>query len=288
MKEIREAKDEAKKTGSTVAERINVLGTRNILELVKECKIQKVVLTSTMAVYSDTKSKMMNEKTLYRGPWNSEYEHTMWKAQFEVAAPMMEKGLPLVILQPGLLYGPGDSGYVHQLLYNHLRRKLNTPQDNLIKSYPKKTTYCWSYVDDVADAHIAAMNKGAVGQNYLLCGPAHSVANMLEMVHKITGLPAPKRGIAPGILKLEAAIMKAVGSVIPVSENYSFEALRSIAGTTSLGSSDKAQAELGYTPRSLYDGLRHTLYYELNELGLIEHDRSEDDITVLELEPGGL
>lgn len=286
VKEVRDARAEAKQKGMTLAERINIEGTRNVLEMVKELKIPRAVYTSTMAVYSDTHSKMMHENTRYRGPWNSEYEQTMWKAQFEVAAPMMEKGLPLIILQPGLMYGPGDAGYVHELLFNYLRRGLKTPQDHLLKSYPTKTTYCWSHVDDVADAHIAAMNRGATGENYLLTGPAHSVAHMLEQVNTITGIPLPKYRIAPIVLKVEAQIMRVIGALIAVSENYSYEALKSIAGTTSLGSNEKAKADLGFQPRSLHDGLRHTLYYEMSQLGLILHDHTEDEVKVLELEAG--
>lgn len=285
MQEVREARAEAKQKGMTIAERINIEGTRNVLEMVKELKLPKAVFTSTMAVYSDTKSKMMHENSRYRGPWNSEYEKTMWKAQFEVAVPMMEKGLPLVILQPGLMYGPGDGGYVHELLYNYLRRGLKTPQDHLLRSYPTKTTYCWSHVDDVADAHIAAMNRGATGQNYLLTGPAHSVANVLEQLQKITRIPLPKRRLAPVVLKIEAQLMRILGALIPVSENYSYEALKSIAGTTSLGSSEKAAMDLGFHPRSLHDGIRHTLYYEMSQLGMISHEHTDEEVKVMDLEP---
>ncbi len=285
MQDLREARVEAKQKGMSLAERINVEGTRNVLEMVKELKIPRVVFTSTMAVYSDTNSKMMYENTRYRGPWISEYEQTMWEAQFEVAAPMMEKGLPLIILQPGLMYGPGDSGYVHYLLSNFLRRGLSTPQDYILRSYPKKTTYCWTHVDDVADAHIVAMNRGRTGQNYLLTGPAHSVAHVLEQVHNITRIPLPKRSLSPGLLKAEAMFMRIVGAMVPVAENYSYEALMSIAGTTSLGSCEKAKAELGFHPRSLHEGIRHTLYYEMTQLGMIEHDHADDDVKVLELEP---
>jgi nucleoside-diphosphate-sugar epimerase len=285
MKELREARAEAKQKGMTLAERINIEGTRNVLEMVKEYKIPKAVFTSTMGVYGDTKSKLMHENSRFKGPWNSEYESTMWKAHFEVAVPMIEKGLPLVILQPGLMYGPGDSGYVHELMYNYLRRTLKTPQDHLLRSYPAKTTYCWSHVDDVADAHITAMKKGSIGENYLLCGPAHSVAHVMEQLHKITGIKLPRYRMAPGVLKAEAAVMRAVGAIVPVSENYSYEALKSIAGTTSLGSSEKARIELGFEPRSLHEGLRQTLYYELTQLGLIEYEHTEDEVTVLEMEP---
>ncbi len=288
VKELREARDEAKQSGMTVAERINVEGTRNVLELVKERKIRKAVFTSTLSVFGDTRGRFVNEKTICKGPWNSEYEKTMWRAQFEVAIPMMQKGLPLVVLQPGLVYGPSDTGYVHYLIYNHIRRMLKNPQDGLIRSYPAGTGYSWTYIDDVADAHIAAMQHGKVGETYILAGPAHSVASMFEMIEKITGLAKPRFCMKPAVLKINSAFMQMIGAFVPLSEQFSAEAIRSIAGTTCLGGSDKAAAELGFSAIPLYQGLKRTLYYEMSELGLIIHEQADGDIEVVEAEVDSL
>ena len=97
-------------------ERINVQGTRNVLELMRELEIPKGVYTSTLAVFSDTHGRMVDETYRYDGPHLSEYDRTKWVAHYEVADPMIAQGLPLVIVQPGLIYGPGDTSSVRTTL----------------------------------------------------------------------------------------------------------------------------------------------------------------------------
>src|SRR5579884_4023999 len=93
-------------------ERINVLGTRNVLEVMRELGIPKGVYTSTLAVFSDTRGRLVDETYQYTGKHLSEYDRTKWVAHYEVAEPMIARGLPLVIVQPGLVYGPGDTSGV--------------------------------------------------------------------------------------------------------------------------------------------------------------------------------
>ncbi|HZG65964.1 MAG TPA: NAD-dependent epimerase/dehydratase family protein, partial [Herpetosiphonaceae bacterium] len=116
------------------AERINVGGTRNVLELMEELAIPKGVYTSTLAVFSDTHGHVPDETYRHYGPWLSEYDRTKWMAHYQVAEPMMAAGLPLVIVQPGMVYGPGDTGVTHTLLTSYLQRKLPVA--------PRGTAYC--------------------------------------------------------------------------------------------------------------------------------------------------
>src|SRR5260221_411750 len=131
------------------AETINVGGTRNVLEMMKELGIPRGVYTSTLTVFSDTRGQMVDESYQYTGTsFLSEYDRTKWKAHYEVARPLMQAGLPLVIVQPGLVYGPGDTSVVHEAWVNYLRGKLPMT--------PSGSTYCWGYVDDTAHGHILA------------------------------------------------------------------------------------------------------------------------------------
>ncbi len=77
-------------------QKINVDGTRNVLELMKELGIPKGVYTSTVAVFSDTHGQIPDETYRYDGPHLSEYDRTKWLAHYEVADPMIKAGLPLV------------------------------------------------------------------------------------------------------------------------------------------------------------------------------------------------
>src|SRR6266545_2484144 len=104
-------------------EQINILGTRNVLELMQELRIPRGVYTSTLAVNSDTHGKLVDETYRYDGPHLSEYDRTKWAAH-QVAEQFIASGLPLVVVMPGLTYGPDDASSVHTTLIQYLQRKL--------------------------------------------------------------------------------------------------------------------------------------------------------------------
>ena len=240
---------------------INVNGTRNVLELMKEFNIPKGVYTSTLAVNSDTHGKVVDESYRHEndGKWVSEYDRTKWLAHYTVAEPMVKGGLPLVTVMPGLVYGPGDTSSVHTTFMQYLQRKL--------PMVPNETTYCWAHVDDIARGHILAMEKGNTGESYIIAGPVYRVVDVLAMAEKMTGIPAPKMHPSLGMMRAMASVMGVVEKVVSVPETYSAENLRVVAATY-LGSNEKAKRELGYTLRPIEEGLRETLSYEMQQLGM--------------------
>ena len=245
---------------STAAALTNVQGTRNVLEVMRELSVPKGVYTSTVAVNSDTHGKLLDETYRSPGAPLSVYDQTKWRAHYEVAEPLMRQGLPLVIAMPGLTYGPGDTSPVHTALVQYLQRKL--------PMVPLETAYSWGHVDDIARGHMLAMERGQVGERYIIAGPTHTLLEALEMARDITGIPLPTRRASPGMLRAMARVMGVVGSVVPLPPDYSAEYLRVSAGVTYAGENAKARRELGYDPRPLADGLRETLLYEMGQLGM--------------------
>jgi nucleoside-diphosphate-sugar epimerase len=243
-----------------VAEQINVQGTRNVLELMRELNILKGVYTSTLAVFSDTHGQVVDEGYYHGGPWLSEYDRTKWAAHYKVALPMIRAGLPLVIVQPGLVYGPGDAGVSGEALAQYLQRQLPL--------LPKRTAYCWGHVDDTARGHVQAMERGATGASYIIAGPVWTFVDAMRLAEQITGVPAPRLQASPAMLHAAAAMMGVVGAVLPLPGMFSAERLRVTAGVTYTGSSAKAQRELGFYARPLEEGLKETLDYEMRRLGM--------------------
>src|SRR5256712_5539833 len=227
--------------------RSNVEGTRNVLELMKELGIRKGVYTSTLAVFGDTRGQLVDESYRHDGPWLSEYDRTKWVAHYEVAEPMMKKGLPLVIVQPGVTYGPGDPSAMGITLREYLERKL--------RGVPKVSAYCWGHVEDTAAAHLLAMERGRAGESYIIAGEPKTLVDAVEMAERITGIPAPKMRPSPGFVRFLAAITRS-------------EMLRVSAGATYLGSNAKAKRELGLRHRPLEEGLRETLLAEMKTLAI--------------------
>jgi nucleoside-diphosphate-sugar epimerase len=237
---------------------INVTGTRNVLELMRELKIPKGVYTSTLAVNSDTHGVEVDESYHFTGQHLSVYDQTKAEAH-EVAVKMIQESLPLVIVQPGLVYGPGDTSSVRTSFIQYLTRKLPI--------MPQQTAFSWAHVDDIAHAHWLAMEKGQVGANYFICGPTHTFINALELANEITGVPLPL-AVPPGMVRAMSAMMSVLDRFIPLPESYTGEGLRIIAGVTYIGTNARARRELGYAPRPLKEGLAETLKHEMKLLGM--------------------
>jgi nucleoside-diphosphate-sugar epimerase len=241
-------------------ERINVDGTRNVLSLMKDLHIPKGVYTSTIAVFSDTGGRIVDETYRHEGPWLSEYDRTKWVAHYQVAEPMIADGLPLVIVQPGATYGPGDASTYRDSFVQYLRRRL--------PMLPLRAAYCWAHVDDTARGHVLAMERGRAGESYIIGGPPHTLIEVFALAERITMIPAPRIHMAPGLLRAAAGLMGVVEHVVAVPEDLRAERLRVLAGVTYLGSSAKAERELGFSVRPLQEGLRETLLHEMTVLGM--------------------
>jgi len=180
-----------------------------------------------------------------------------WSRMAEVVAIRPED--LQVDVQPGVVYGPGDTSGIRTTFIEFLTGKL--------PAIPKGAAYCWAHIDDIARGHVLAMERGRPGRNYFLAGPPHTLEFAIELASEITGVPAPKMRLPPGLLRTGSAIMSVLGKIVPVPSAYTAEGLRVIAGVTYLGSNARAKEELGWTVRPLREGLEETLAHEMRLLG---------------------
>lgn len=241
------------------AEAINVDGTRNVLEAARDAGVPRVVYTSTVGVFGHTAGRPVDESYRMEGPWLSEYDRTKWRAHYEVAVPMAEARLPLVIVQPGLVYGPGDHSSVGAVLRDYLRRRLPV--------IPEQGG-SWGFVEDTARGHVLAMERGRTGESYVLAGPNHWWSEVLRIAEEITGIRRPRFVLAAPAARLASVLMKPVSKLIRLPATYHPETLRVAAGTTYFGNDAKARAEIGWDPRPLRAGLEITLAAERRPLGV--------------------
>lgn len=237
-------------------EKVNVQGTRNVLELMKELGIHRGVYTSTLAVNSDTHGQLVDESYRFSGKHISEYDRTKAIAH-DIAAQFIAEGLPLIIVMPGLIYGPGDTSTLRHNIIDFLRGRL--------PMIPTRTAMCWGHVDDIAHAHVLGMEKGLPGETYIIAGEPSTLQNTFQLASHLTGKDAP-RVVPYQMLKLLATLVKPFDSILP--ETYTAEGLRVIAGVTYIGDNRKARRFLGYNPRPLREGLESTLRHEMSLLGV--------------------
>ncbi len=237
-------------------ERVNVQGTRNVLELMKELRIPKGVYTSTLAINSDTHGELKNESYHFTGKHLTEYDRTKAIAH-EIAKQFIAEGLPLVIVMPGGIYGPGDTSVLRRTFIDFLQGKL--------PMLPRKAGICWAHVEDTARGHILAMEKGVPGETYIIAGEPATYQEALQLASHITGKPVPM--IVPyQMMKAMSYLVKPFEAVLP--ELYSPETLRVMSGATYWGDNSKAKRFLGYNPRPLSEGLESTLRHEMKLLGM--------------------
>jgi len=237
-------------------QRVNVQGTRNVLELMKELRIRKGVYTSTVAINSNTHGDLKDEKYRFTGKHISEYDRTK-AAAHEVAEQFIKQGLPLVIVMPGGIYGPGDTSALRTTLIQYLQGKL--------PMLPTTAGFCWAHVEDTARGHILAMEKGVNGETYILAGEPHTYQDAFTLASHITGRSAP-RFVAHHIFKLMSILVRPFDAWLP--ETYTSETMRILSGVTYWGDNTKAKRFLGYNPRPLTEGLESTLRHEMSLLGM--------------------
>ena len=240
----------------SAGERVNIQGTRNVLELMRELKIPKGVYTSTCAINSDTHGQLVNEAYRFVGRHLSEYDRTKAVAH-EIAIEFIKQGLPLVIVMPGLIYGPGDTSTLRTNILDFLRGKL--------PMVPTQTALCWAHVDDIVQGHILAMEKGKTGETYIIAGEPYKIADAFQLASQITGKRAPVT-VPYQVLKALSVLVKPLDNFLP--ETYTSEGLRIVAGTTYWGDNSKAKRELGYNPRPLREGWGETLRHEMKLLSM--------------------
>lgn len=233
------------------AEIINVEGTRNVLEQAFDLGIPRILYTSTLAVYGDTHGRMPDETySPPPGTLLTEYDRTKHLAHYHIALPLIERGAPIIILMPGIVYGPDDPSMIGQLMRLYYQ--------GLLPIFPApdmKLTF--AYVDDVAEGHISAAEKGVPGQSYHLAGPAMSLREATMIWAKVSGRRPPFFYVPAAMLKPLAPVVYALERVAPLPELISGEAV-SMLDASYLGSAEKAQRELGWTTRPPEEGFRQT------------------------------
>jgi nucleoside-diphosphate-sugar epimerase len=224
-------------------QRINVEGTRHVLERAVEAGVPRLIHVSNIDVYGDTRGQCVAETYQPNAPtFENEAQRTKHSAHFEVAAPLQARGAPLVIACPGALYGPGDLAPQHRLLHLQARGRLPVMlgPDN---------AYSWTHVADAARGLRLAAEAGQPGETYILCGPAHTYREFFAANARAAGVSAP-------LLWLPSSLARTLARMLERPLPHLAEQFRTLAGVTYLASSAKAQTELGWQARTLEEGAK--------------------------------
>jgi dihydroflavonol-4-reductase len=219
-------------------EETNVTGTRRILEVARAAKTPRIVYISTIAAFGNTHRAIVAEGHRPSSPPTSAYEDTKRRAH-EIALDAARNGAPIVIVQPGQVYGPSDHSAVganfRALAEGRLRyRALEDLGLNFV------------HVDDLADGIVRALDRGRFGECYILGGELATLGDAYRAVAKVTGRALPSLVVPSPILRLAGRLIPSLREVV------------SSADVTFWATDAKARAELGTNPRDLATGMRDT------------------------------
>jgi dihydroflavonol-4-reductase len=224
---------------------VNVEGTRNVMEAALETGVSKVVHVSTVVTYGKPADCPFTEESPVGPVRFSEYARTKYEGDLIAWELYEKKGLPLVMIYPSGVLGPGDlkaSGqYIQRLIH---RRMPATVFHDVILT--------WVHVQDVAEAILRAAEKeDNIGEKYFVCKHQLSFREINEMISEISGVPLPKMHLPDSLVMVNAALLTKLADLIkkPPMLGMSMDQMRTMKeGFKADGS--KAERELGitYTP----------------------------------------
>jgi dihydroflavonol-4-reductase len=222
--------------------RANVVGTRDLLMAALEAGAERVVYTSSVATLGLVSGGSANEKTPSRaedmiGP----YKRSKFEAE-EVARELaVARGLPVVIVNPSTPVGPGDikPTPTGRLILEAARGQMPAFVDTGLNIV---------HVDDVAAGHLAAAEKGRIGERYILGGENLSLAEILAEVSQMVGRRAPRIRVPHSVL-LPVALGAELTARITGREPFVTRDGVRMSRKKMYFTSDKASRELGYAPQ---------------------------------------
>ncbi len=233
----------------------NIEGVKNVFAVARELGVQRTVWTSSVATFGPTRSGQIGDEDMPRitDRYFTEYEAAKVAAERE-ALTLAAKGFPVVIVNPTRVYGPG-----HMTEGNALSRLIDSYDRGRMPLLMNRGVNVGNYVlvDDVVQGHLLAMERGRVGQRYILGGENASLKEFFRIIDRVSGkrhVQVPILGISPLVFAWFLQKRADWFGIYPcITPGWVKTFLADWAYQC-----DKARRELGYDPRPLEEGIRIT------------------------------
>lgn len=245
---------------------INVLGTRRLMQACREAGVKRVVHCSSFGAIGTNPDGPSNEHWSV-SPYEAttDYEISKTFAELEVYKEVV-KGLPAVIVNPSGIVGPWDfkPSLLGKTIIDFAKGKMGGYVEGAFDFVP---------VRDVVEGHILAMEKGIVGERYLLTGERLTISQTLDYLHELTGAAKPKLRIPAGFLQNVSVVKDWVERTffpnkIPRFNYHSIRLLRS----GKHGDHTRAVEELGMNPTPVKEAYRESIAW-FRERGVIPAEK---------------
>jgi dihydroflavonol-4-reductase len=231
-------------------EKINVQGTIDLLIAAEKYGVSKAIHTSSSGVIGNKANGGPGDESCAPDDHASSnlYFASKVSAELAIGRFLKERALPVVMILPGWMWGPGDAAPTSsgQLVLDFLKQKLPGVVDGGA-----------SVVDarDVASAMVTLAGKGRPGERYILGGPYLDLARILGVLQKVTGVAGPTRQIPYGVSLVVGFVLQNWARLTGKSALVTVEGIKTIHAKKAVDSA-KAVRELAATFRPFEETVR--------------------------------
>jgi dihydroflavonol-4-reductase len=234
--------------------KVNVTGTKNVLAAARQAGIRRLVYTSSIHALGRPPLGVVIDESLPFDPLCPAGDYDRTKAEATLAVlDAVRAGLDAVIICPTGIIGPHDyrDSEMGLLLSTWMRDRLSLLVDGVFN---------WVDVRDIARGHILACEKGRTGETYILGGERVSLARLWVMVREAAGIYSQTVIIPFRLAKMAAHAAAVWYRLSRTRGRFTPYSLETVNDNSEI-SIAKAQRELGYAPRPLWETIRDTVQW---------------------------
>ncbi len=233
---------------------VNVEGLKNLLNAALNSGVKRVVYTSSFIALGPSSDPDAGEGLRHSGPYSTKYEESKAQALVWLRAEGFRR-YPVVVLLPGVIYGPGpktEGNLVGGMIEQYLAGKF----PGLLGSGDQRWSFTFNR--EVVAAHVAALEKGKPGEEYVLGGDNRSLNDFFSVLAGLSGIRHPIRHLPFATGKIVGAVELARARLFGRPPQLTPGAAEAFKRDW-VYSSAKAVAELDYRVTPLEEGLGRTL-----------------------------
>ncbi len=221
---------------------VNILGTRNLMQEARRAGVKRVVHTSSFGAVGINPEGASNEHwTVSPFEIATDYERTKAISEYDVILEAL-RGLDVTIVNPAGIVGPFDfrPSLIGRTILDFARGKMRAYVPGAFDFVP---------MQDVVAAELLAMENGRRGERYLVNGENHTIDEIMDWLHELTGVTRPKAAIPPRLMQYIALIKDPIErKLLPhKSPRFNYHSIR-LLNSGKRGESTRAQRELGLKP----------------------------------------
>ncbi|MCX2561763.1 NAD-dependent epimerase/dehydratase family protein [Acetobacter farinalis] len=221
----------------------NVEGTRLLMLAAQNAGVERIVYCSSVAALGLIGDGTDSDETtpVHEHGVIGIYKRSKYRAEQEVLQLVREQGLPAVIVNPSTPVGPRDikPTPTGQMILDCAAGRMPAYVDTGVNIV---------HVDDVAEGHALALERGTIGEKYILGGQNYLLRDLFAMVSEIAHVPPPRVRLPQGVIWPVAVVSEWLSRSFGFSPRVTREML-AMSRKKMFFSSEKAIRELGYTPR---------------------------------------